>query len=58
MWFHLSRDWQEWTNAASIKLKVQTLSGIKLPVAQGIQLLVYEMRGVENIFNLEYGQTD
>ena len=44
---------------ASIRLSVQTLSGIKLLiVAPGNQLLVYEMRAVDNTFNLEYGQTD
>ena len=59
MWFHLSCDWEEWTDVASIRLSVQTLSGIKLLiVAPGNQLLVYEMRAVDNTFNLEYGQTD
>ena len=59
MWFHLSRDWEEWTNAASIRLSVQTLSGIKLlVVAPGNQLLVYEIRGVNNTFSLESGLID
>ena len=59
IWFHLSRDWEEWTDVASVTLSVQTLSGIKLlVVAPGNQLLVYEMRAVDNTFNLESGQID
>ena len=58
MWFHLSCDWEEWTDVASITLSAQTLSGIKLSVAQSNQLLVYEMRAVNNTFNLESGQID